>query len=138
MELVVDTNVLFSFFKSDSFTRKLIIDTSLTLYAPYETCTELLKYKDEICNKSRITKKEFNRIQMILSSLVKTVPQSTFREEYEMAKSFLPETSKQDAPFIGLALHLDLPLWSNDKALKKQEKVKVVSTSDLIRIIEYQ
>ena len=51
MELVVDTNVLFSFFKSDSSTRKIIIGTSLTLYAPHETFTELIKYTEEICDK---------------------------------------------------------------------------------------
>jgi len=136
MELVVDTNVLFSFFKSDSATRKIIIGTSLTLYAPQETFTELLKYTDEICNKSSITNKEFNRIRKMLSSLIKTIPQSTFRKEFDAAKSFLPDTSKEDAPFIGLALHLGIPLWSNDKALKRQEKVKVISTSDLLKIIE--
>lgn len=136
MELVVDTNVLFSFFKSDSSTRELIVGTSLTLYAPHETFTELLKYTDEICDKSRITKKEFIRIQKTLSSLIKTIPQSTFLKEFDAATSFLPDTAKEDAPFIGLALHLGLPLWSNDKALKKQDKVKVVSTSDLIKIIE--
>ncbi len=136
MELVVDTNVLFSFFKSDSSTRKIIIGTSLTLYAPHETFTELLKYTDEICEKSSITKKEFNRIRAALHSLVKTIHQSTFRKECDLATSFLPDTSKEDAPFIGLALHLGIPLWSNDKALKKQEKVKVFSTSDLLKIIE--
>lgn len=136
MELVVDTNVLFSFFKSDSSTRKIIIGTSLTLYAPKETFTELLKYTEEICDKSRINKKEFNRIRITLSSLVKTIPQSTFRKEFVAAKSFLPDSSKEDAPFIGLALRLGIPLWSNDKALKRQDKVKVFSTSDLLKIME--
>lgn len=136
MELVVDTNVLFSFFKSDSSTRKIIIGASLTLYAPYETFTELLKYTDEICKKSNITKKEFDRIRKTLSSLIKTIPQSTFRKEFDAATSFLSDTSKQDAPFIGLALHFGIPLWSNDKALKKQQNVKVISTIDLIESIE--
>ena len=136
MELVVDTNVLFSFFKSDSATRKIIVGTSLTLYAPHETFTELIKYMDEICDKSGITKKEFNRIRKMLSSLIETIPQSAFRKEFDTAKSFLSDTTKDDAPFIGLALHLGIPLWSNDKALKRQDKVNVVSTSDLLRVIE--
>ena len=136
MELVVDTNVLFSFFKSDSATRKIIIGTSLTLYAPKETFSELLKYTDEICDKSSITKKDFDRIRKMLSSLIKAIPQSTFRQEFNAAKSFLSDSSKEDAPFIGLAFYLGIPLWSNDKALKKQDKVKVILTSDLLKIIE--
>jgi predicted nucleic acid-binding protein len=137
MELVVDTNVLFSFFKSDSSTRKIIIGTSLTLYAPQETFTELIKYTDEICHKSSISRKEFDHIRTRLSSLIKTIPQSTFRKEYDDAKSFLLDIAKEDAPFVGLAMHLGIPLWSNDKALKKQNKVKVLSTADLIKIVEY-
>ena len=137
MELVVDTNVLFSFFKSDSSTRKIIVGTSLTLYAPQETFTELIKYTNEICEKSCITKKEFNRIRKILSSLIKTIPQSTFRKEVDSATSFLSDAAKEDAPFIGLALHLGIPLWSNDKTLKRQDKVTVISTSDLLKIVEY-
>jgi predicted nucleic acid-binding protein len=136
MELVVDTNVLFSFFKSDSSTRKIILGTSLILYTPHETVTELLKYTDEICIKSNITKKEFNRIRKMLYSLITTIPQSLFRKEFDAATSFLSDSAKEDAPFIGLALHLGIPLWSNDKTLKRQEKVTVISTSDLLRIIE--
>jgi len=137
MDLVVDTNVLFSFFKSDSSTRKIIVGTSLTLYAPRETFTEPLKYADEICNKSGITKKEFNFIRETLFSLIKTVPQSLFLKEVNAAKSFLSDTAKEDAPFVGLALYLGIPLWSNDKALKRQDKVKVLLPSDLLRLIEY-
>lgn len=137
MKLVVDTNVLFSFFKSDSSTRKIIVGTSLTLYAPKEIFTELFKYTAEICDKSCITKKEFDYTQKILSSLINTIPQSTFKKEFTIAKSFLSDNAKEDAPFIGLALYLGIPLWSNDKALKKQDNIKVLSTTDLLRSIKY-
>jgi len=136
MEFVIDTNILFSFFKHDSMTRKIIIEKQLKLYAPKETFTELIKYKDEICEKSHITKKEFDRIISILSSFVETIPKLKFIKSYEFATSFLLGNTKEDAPFIGLALYLEIPLWSNDKALKKQNIVKVFSTSDLLKIID--
>jgi len=136
MEFVINTNILFSFFKQDSTARSIIIDKQLKLYAPKETFIELTKYKDEICEKSHITKKEFDRTISILSSFVETIPKSKFIKSYEAAASFLSEVTKEDAPFIGLALYLDIPLWSNDKALKKQNIVKVFSTSDLLKIID--
>lgn len=136
MEFVIDTNILFSFFKNDSITRRIIIEKQLKLYAPKETFIELTKYKDEICEKSHITKKEFDRISSILSSFVETIPKSKFIKSYEVAFSFLSENTKEDAPFIGLALYLKIPLLSNDKVLKKQNKVKVFSTSDLLKIID--
>lgn len=136
MELVIDTNVLFSFFKSDSTTRKIMSDTSLKLFAPKETFTELLKYKKEICNKSNITEKEFKKTIINISSIVKIVPKSKFAKSYEEAKNVLSDDSKDDAPFVGLALYLGILLWSNDSALKKQSKVKVFSTYDLMKILD--
>ena len=135
MNFVIDTNVLFSFFKSDSATRRIIINTPLRLYAPKETFAELVKYKDEICNKSHITKKEFEKVIAKLPSFIDVVSKQKFVKSYKEAKTFLPDHAKEDAPFIGLALYLKIPLWSNDKALKKQDKIKVFSTSDLMELM---
>lgn len=135
MKFVIDTNVLFSFFKSDSSTRKIIINTPLKLYAPKETFAELTKYRDEICKKSQITKKEFETIITKLPSFIEIVSKSKFVKSYEEAKSLLPDNVKEDAPFIGLALYLGIPLWSNDKALKRRGKVKVFSTSELMKLL---
>ena len=136
MELVIDTNILFSFFKYDSTTRKIMSDTSLKLFAPKETFTELLKYKEEICKKSNITEKEFKKIITNISSLITIIPKSKFVKSYEEAKEFLSDNTKDDAPFVGLALYLGIPLWSNDKALKRQVKIKVFSTSELMKLLD--
>ena len=136
MEFVIDTNVLFSFFKSDSTTRKIISDTSLKLFAPKETFTELLKYREEICNKSNITEKEFKKVITNISSLIEVIPKSKFVKSYEESKTFQSDNAKDDAPFVGLALYLEVPLWSNDKALKRQGKVKVFSTSELMKLLD--
>lgn len=135
MKLVIDTNVLFSFFKSDSSTRKLIIENSLDLYAPEKTFIELKKYKKLICEKSAIDIKSFDEIIRKMKLFIKIVPKSKFKNFYEEARSFLPDNAKDDAPFVGLALHLDIPLWSNDKLLKKQNRVIVFSTHEMLEIL---
>ena len=38
-----------------------------------------------------------------------------------------------DIDFLALALKLKLPVWSNDSHLKKQSKVIVYSTSELLK-----
>ncbi|MFQ5531630.1 MAG: PIN domain-containing protein [Candidatus Nanoarchaeia archaeon] len=40
-----------------------------------------------------------------------------------------------DSPYIALALKTNCPIWSNDKGLKHQSKVKILSTEDLIEIL---
>ena len=37
--------------------------------------------------------------------------------------------------YFALALKLDCPIWSNEKAFKKQSVVKAFSTSDLISFL---
>ena len=50
MKLVVDANVLFSFFKKDSTTRELITSFEIfELYTPSLCIKELSKNKEEIC-----------------------------------------------------------------------------------------
>lgn len=78
MELVVDANVLFSFFKSESAVRDVIIDPEskfgLVLYAPELMFSELDKHKPEICVKARISGGEYELSKNVLETFVKSVP----------------------------------------------------------------
>lgn len=40
-----------------------------------------------------------------------------------------------DTEYFALALKLKCSVWSNDKKFKKQDKVKVYSTNELIKLI---
>ncbi|MEK6954273.1 MAG: PIN domain-containing protein [Candidatus Micrarchaeota archaeon] len=46
------------------------------------------------------------------------------------AKSICPDPD--DIQYFALALKLGCPIWSNDKALKEQNTVEVISTGELI------
>ncbi len=60
LKLVVDANVLFSFFRQETTTRELITRfESLKLYSPELAIEELLKYKEVICKKSKLKESEF-------------------------------------------------------------------------------
>ncbi|MCK4476655.1 MAG: hypothetical protein KAU16_08005 [Methanophagales archaeon] len=41
----------------------------------------------------------------------------------------------KDVEYFALALKLDFPIWSNEKAFKKQSVVKVFSTPDLFSFL---
>ncbi|MBO3798485.1 MAG: hypothetical protein JTT13_06430 [Candidatus Brockarchaeota archaeon] len=60
MKLVVDTNILFSFFKKDSATRKIMTRIDLfEFYTLRSRFDELFKHKEEVCAKANITVEEF-------------------------------------------------------------------------------
>jgi len=134
MKLVADANILFSFFKKDSSTRKIIsrFDT-FELFTPSFCVKEILKYKEVIRQKSRISEKTFKELLEELSIFVKIVPLPEYSEFLSKAKDICPDPN--DVDFFALALKLDCPIWSNDTKLKQQSVVKVLSTKELIRFL---
>jgi predicted nucleic acid-binding protein len=117
MKLVVDANVLFSFFKRDSTTRKLIIDPelefNLELFTPADALEELKEHGGEICSKFGISQGDFDVILSSLSIFVTTVPKSVFKSFLLEAEKLLPE-NPDDVPYIALGLKpLTFPNFSD-------------------------
>jgi len=101
MILVVDTNILFSFFWKNSFIKKILTFPKEKFISPEIAFIELKKYSSLIINKTKLSKKEFALEFKKLKSIIKI-------------------------PLI--------PLWSNDKKLKEQDKVMVLNTKDVLEI----
>ncbi|EHR79042.1 hypothetical protein OCC_01619 [Thermococcus litoralis DSM 5473] len=134
--LVVDTNVLFSFFKADSTTRKLIrkLRGILDLYTPEYAYDELQKYKSEIIKKSKISPERFEEILGILSHIVIPIPESEYADKIQEAVEITPDLG--DIDFVALALKLNCPIWSNDKKLKNLKNVQVLDTKEVVDLLQ--
>jgi predicted nucleic acid-binding protein len=133
MELVVDAAIIFSFFKPDSFTRRLVkvlYVNRVKLYSPDYLFEELLSLKDKARESAGISEQEFLAAYILLETLIEAVP----KEEYAL---FLPQAGemlkehRKDIPYFALALKLNCPLWSNEKKLKDQDRIVVHSTQEL-------
>lgn len=129
MKFVVDTNVLFTFFWKESFTKGILIDQDLEFFAPEFALREVNEHRDEILKKTGISPEEFKRLRTDLAICVEFIPLEEYSEFLQRASS-IPDPN--DVDFIALALKLDLPIWSNDPHLKEQLEVKVFSTKELI------
>ena len=77
-KIVADTNVLFSFFWKDSITRKIITSNQFNIYSPEYAITEILKYKQEIIKKTKITLKEFNEQLNELKKIIIFIPKEKY------------------------------------------------------------
>jgi len=107
----------------------------LKLFSPEFALEEINKYKLEILKKTKISEKEFKELKVDLAIAIEFI-------SFEEYKEFLKSASKisqvsNDSDFFALALKLQIPLWSNDSLLKKQNKVKVISTPDLLKKQEF-
>ena len=64
---------------------------------------------------------------------MKFLPQKDYTKFLSNAKEITPDI--KDADFLALCLKENSILWSNDNLLKNQDKVKVLSTEEIVRLI---
>ncbi len=136
MELVVDANVIIAGFLKAATTRSLLLDERLILSAPEHTLTESAK----VLRSARLHKKlkglsqaEATSLLDQLTARIRMVPEASYRSRLKEAHQLAPHP--EDAPYLALALHLGVPLWSNDAALARQPDVVVYPTTQLLELL---
>ncbi|MBU1203959.1 MAG: hypothetical protein KKG60_02735 [Nanoarchaeota archaeon] len=133
MRAVVDTNILFSFFR-DNPVRSLIMNSNLIgleLFTPEYALKELFHNKQELMKYSRLkTNEELESILKILRKVVEIKPATFFWEFKTLSKKISPHL--KDSPFFALALKTKSFIWSNEPRLKRQDKIKIFNTQELI------
>ena len=107
------------------------MDQDMILFAPEFALEEIKKYENEIMHKAKITKKEFNFLRKELAIAIDFIPLQIYGSY--LKKALIVSPDENDIDFFALALKLKIPLWSNDKLLKKQNIVKVLDTKEVLR-----
>ncbi|MCK4398642.1 MAG: hypothetical protein KAV25_06590 [Methanophagales archaeon] len=131
--IIVDANKVFAAFITDGIVHDLLFSGKFKPVGPEKLLEEVKKHKVDIAEKAR---KKLEDIELAIK-LLEPEFKMFFRQEYT---GKLPEGLKlaphpKDVEYFALALRFDFPIWSNEKEFKKQSKVKVFSTSDLISFL---
>ena len=132
--LIIDANILFSFFRHDSARRYLIeelLNRDCELISSDFVFEELLSDKQKVMKFAGIDDLEFSSLNSLLREEIKVLPEPEYKKFLSKAKEIAPHT--KDIPYFALALSLNCAIWSDEKVFKKQSKVKVYSTSDLLK-----
>ncbi len=133
MELIVDANVIISvLISSAGKTCELFFSDKLKLYAPEYLLEEIEKHESEILDKSKLSKLDLEVTLSLVSSNIEFIPFSEFKDFITKGNEICPDPN--DAEYFALALKLGFPIWSNDKKIKEQNFVKVLSTSELLKM----
>jgi predicted nucleic acid-binding protein len=136
--IVIDASILFSFFKPESFTRKLLKSIYLKgakLIVPDFGLDELYSLKKKICRFCGIDTLGFMITFALLSEIIDVVPGSEFKKFESKALKLLPGHAK-DMPYFALALSAGCGIWSNEKRFKEQPEVDIFSTADIKRLFD--
>ncbi len=133
MELVIDCNILMSaLIALGGKNAKFIFLKDNKLYAPEFLNEEIAKQNEEIKRKSKLSLENFELALMLLFAKLEFIPFEEYCFFLEAAKKISPDTN--DVAYFAVCLLKKCPLWSNDKLLKSQADVKVLSTSDILQL----
>ncbi len=137
MKIVLDSNILFSALIKDSATRQLILKYENTFLFPSYIFNEFEAHKDELMIKSKMGKKEFDKLLELLLKKVLIIPDEALKAYREEAIEIVKGIDKDDAVFVACALaYPESVIWSDDKDLKKQKKIKIVSTTEMVTLLK--
>jgi predicted nucleic acid-binding protein len=140
LELVVDANVLFAALLAKSVTRALIFNSQLKLHAPEFLLGELkehLEEDEEMKEKLKQTKEETEIVVHELLHQIEIIPISEYQSHIKKAIEISPD--EFDAPYFAVALHLNIPIWSNERKLKEKQKIiQVLKTHEILKMFSQQ
>jgi len=134
MEFIIDANILMSaLIATEGTTYDLIFNNRIKLFSVDKLLEELEKYKPEILEKSGLSEYDFDIFVSLISAEIEFIPYSEIEKFIPKAEKITPDPN--DIEYFALALKLNCSIWSNDKKFKKQDKVKVYSTEELVKIL---
>jgi predicted nucleic acid-binding protein len=133
--LILDTNILISALIKDSITRNLIIHSNYELYSINFSNKEILKYKEQILNKTKQSSKELDLIFETLLSKIILLDDKLICIHFDKAKSIMDKIDPDDTPFIAAALAIDGEIWSDENHFQRQKQIKTWTTKELIALL---
>ena len=132
MNIIIDSNVLFSALIKNSWTRTTILNYNGFFLFPDFIFDEINKHKAELIKKSGMKKREFETLLNIIIEKVIIIPSTAFYPFQKKAMNIVKEIDPDDVIFIACALAFpDAIIWSDDKQLKNQNKIKVLNSNEI-------
>ena len=134
MNLVVDTNIIFKALIKRSKTRAILLNPNHQFYIPEYALEEVERHISLIRDKSELSEEEVKLALSILLTSMRVIPAEDILGRWDEAERIIGKIDTGDIPFIALALSIKCDgIWSDDKDLKRQGKVKVWSTREMIQ-----
>ncbi len=136
MDLVVDANIIFSALIRHSVTAKLLFVDDLHLYAPEFLLDEVQKHRKYLSKKTNRSKDEFESVFEVFKRRIVFIPEDYFNSYLEKADKVSPDPD--DSIYFAAALRMNISIWSNEKRLKRQDKIKIYTTQELYDMFKSQ
>ena len=137
MRIIVDTNRILSALIRDGRDRKIICSQNIHFFTLDYVLEEINKYMDYIIDKSELSKEEVDTLLSLFMENIIIVTDEKIKLKMGEAMEIMKGIDPKDAPILSCALALQNNdgLWSEDKHLHKQKRVKAWHSKDLLKYI---
>lgn len=134
MKIVIDTNVVMAMLIRPGIPLSLFFRSKLHIFAPGLLLIELENNKELLAKKTSLDETEIDNMIELLHANITFVHEENFLGMRRRATDVCPDV--KDVVYFALALHLDCPIWSNEKKLKEQDIIDVYATHELIKLLK--
>ncbi len=132
--IVIDTNIVISAMLKPGINRELVFSPKLSFFAPDFIESEFSKYQEELLMRSGVSPQEFLLNKTNIFSLINQVPFGEYRPYRDQA--FFVSPDLDDQAFFAVALCKQLPFWSNETRLKRQQIIRVFNTFEIAELLK--
>ncbi len=137
MIIVLDTNVFISALVKDSTTRRLIVENKNILLFPENIFQEVREHKEEIIKKTGLSQEDYSKLISKILKYVYIIPNELVISKRDQAYDIVKDIDLDDILFFATALVFkNSVIWSDDKKLKNQDKIKVLNTKEIKGLFE--
>ena len=136
MRVIVDSNIIMSALIRDKKTREILTSPLIEFYTIDFTISEIRKHKELILEKSGLSEEELEVMLALIMENVLVVGRNEIKSKLKEAINLMKEIGIKDSPILACALAIPNDgLWTQDKHFQKQNKVKIILTPTLLKII---
>ena len=119
----------------DSKVRELIVNSPHKLLVPEIHFQEIEEHKKELLEKSGFSEEEFDILLTKLSKYFTIIKNDRILSFLKEAEDLIGKIDKDDVPIIATSLaYQNCPIWSDDQHFRKQKKIKIFTTKEMITL----
>lgn len=133
MRFVLDTNVFLKALIKNSAVRGTIVGSNHEFLVPTHLIDEAREHLDEVEEKSGLSRSEIESVMNTLLGRIRFVEEDQVLSKWEEAEKAMKKVDEDDIPIVAAALAVRCDgIWSDDGHLKRQGKVKVWTTREVV------
>lgn len=137
LRLVVDTNILIAAMLKDSTARKILLSAPIDFYVPEFAFEEIEEHINELSKKNKLPADTNREVLGIIRGHLHIVKKEDIENVYSEAEEIMKDIDVDDSACLAAALSMECDgIWSHDRHLTKQDRVRIWLIKDLVHFIE--